>query len=143
MVAIDVDREGKPRDEKLGAAVQAFAEKQLGSKIVFPYYLRVWAILAIREDDEDYFEVVGVTSLRNSPDCPLFHIAPLTSDKAGLKLAEQARDLAVYRMHSYLQDAGLSGGTVLIYVSETAQRYWRRFLKRIKAKPANRFEMRI
>jgi hypothetical protein len=143
MTPIDVDRDGNPRDEKLGAAVQIFCQKELGEPLVFSYYIRVWALLAVRPDDADYLEVIGVTGIRNTPDCSLFHIVPLTADKPGLKLAEQARDLAVYRLYSYLEDVGQKGNTVLIFVSESAQRYWRRFLKKIKAEPANRFSLKI
>jgi hypothetical protein len=143
MVPIDLDGQGNPKDARLGTAVQEYAKKEFGTPLAFNFYMRCWCLLALKEDDPDYFEVIGVTGVRQTLDCPLFHLTPLTEDKEGLRLAEQARDLAFYRMSSYLQDWGMSGATVLVYVSERAQRYWRRFLGKIKAMPANRFEVRI
>ena len=143
MMPVDVDREGNPRDTKIGAALQAYAEKEFGAPIVFTYYLRVWVMLRMRNDDPEYYEVMGVFGLRNTPDCALFHVTAPTNDKEGLKFAEQARDMAVFRLYSYLEDIGQRGNTVLIYVSEQGQRYWRRFLSKIKATPANRFSLKI
>lgn len=143
MTPIDLNEKGEPKEPKLEAALQRYCEKEFGSLINISYYMRVWAIMVVRPSDPEYFEVIGVTSMRNQADCPLFHITPPTIDKAGFKVAEQARDMAVYRMYAYLEDVGMRGTSILIYVSEGAQRLWRRFLGKIKAKPANRFELPI
>ena len=134
---------GEPTDPKLHAAVQAYAEKEFGAPIVFSYHSRVWAILLLRQGDADYFQVIGVTAIRQTLDCPVFHITPPSMDKDGLRIAEQARDMAVIRMFGYLEDWGQKGNVVLIHVSETAVRFWQKFLNKIKAKPANRFEIFI
>ena len=143
MVPVDLDKQGEARDPKLAAAVQAFAEKELGVKITLAFYYRLWAILLVKPSDPDHYCVIGLTSLRFVPDCSLFHIVPPTADREGMKIAMQARDLAVYRLHSYLEDQGHRGGNVLIYVSQGAQKLWRNFLTKIKAKPSDRFEMEI
>jgi len=140
MVPIDF-KDGMPRDAKLATALQEFCVREFGAELPIGTYARVWAIVAVR--DADYYDIMGVTTIANVIDCSTFHIVPLTPDKEGLQLAEKARDLAVYRMGSYLQDLGNAGSFVLIHVSETAERYWKRFLLKIKAEPAHRYQMRI
>lgn len=140
---VDLGVDGKPRDGKLATAVQEYAKKEFGREIDFTYYVKVWAILATRVVDAEYYEVIGITAIRNQADCQVFHITAPTEDREGAALAMQARDMAVMRMYGYLEDLGMRGSTVLIYVSEKAQPFWKKFLNRIKAEPANRWELKI
>jgi len=143
MMPIDFDKDGKPRFPKIATAVQEFARREFGAEVNFGLYSRVWAVLKTLDGDNDYFEVMGMTALRNQPDCPIFHIVPPTKDKDGLKMAMMARDQAIYRMHSYLEDLGMIGNKVLIYVSPEAQPSWNGLLGRRKIVPANRYELEI
>ena len=142
IVPIDL-KDGIPRDAKLAAALQAYCLKEFGRELAFDYYYRLWVVLLTRAEDPDYYEVIGTSAIRYIPDCPMFHVSAPTKDKEGLRIAEQARDMMVYRLHSYLTDLGHAGSFVLIYVSQTAQRYWRRFLLKIKAEPAERFALKL
>ena len=142
MVPVDVVN-GAPKDVGLYRAVQVYSEKEFGAGVEVSYYHRVWAVVALKEEEPEYMEVIGLMGARNVIDWPLFHVTPLTQDKAGLKLAEQARDMMVARGRNYIEDLGMRGTSVLIFVSEQGQRYWRRFLKKIGALPANRFELKI
>jgi len=141
MRPMDFQADGSPRDPKLYGAAQQYAKNQFGEELVFPYYAHVWSVLAVEESGA--YAVIGLLGIRNTIDVCLFHVTPRTSDREGLKLAEQARDMMLYRGTAYLQDLGNSGSPILIYVAENAQRYWRRFLKKIGAVPANRFEVKI
>lgn len=135
--------EDKPRDEKLYAAMQEYSRKEFGEEINCRHYLRVWVVTCSSKDAPDCFQVVAVSALRNTPDCPMFHVTPPTEDKEGMQIAHQARDMMVMRLHGHLEDLGMRGANVLIHVSEKAERYWRGFLNKIKAKPSNRWEMKI
>jgi hypothetical protein len=141
MAPMDFHQDGKPRDPQLYGAVQVYAKNQFGEELVFPYYAKVWAALA-QEEGQPY-QVIGILALRNAIDVCTFHVSPPTLDKNGLRLAEQARDMMFVRGHDYIADLGNTGYPVLVYVAEEAQRYWRKFLKRIGAKQANRFEVKI
>lgn len=143
MVPIDLDKDGNSRNTRLGTALQEYAKREFGMPLVFAHYVRVWAIVVVRENDADYFEVMGAIGTRQTLDVPLFHVTVPSVDKEGLRIAEQARDMAVYRLHSFLCDFGNAGQQCLIYVSEKAERYWRRFLGKLKAKPANRYEITL
>ena len=126
-----------PRDAKLLADASEFYRTEFNTAPEFTNFAKVWAILG---DDGLILGLTGVTSV---VDCPLFHIKVPSMDKKGLRQAEAARDMAVWRMHSHLEDSGLSGTNALIYVSPETERYWHRFLDRIHATPAHRWEMRI
>lgn len=141
MTPVDFTPEGKPRDEQLRDATQAFAEKEFGDKLDFAYYARVWSVQTVNEAGET--TVIGLLGVRNAIDVCMFHVVPPSLDKEGLKIAEQARDLMFIRGHGYLADLGNTGHTVMVYVAAGAQRYWRRFLKKIGARPADRFEVTI
>jgi hypothetical protein len=137
-----IDFVGKePRDAQLYSAVQEYAKNEFGEELHFDYYARAWAALAVEESGK--YVVIGVLGIRNAIDVCTFHVTPLTMDKDGLKLAEQARDMMMYRGTAYLQDLGNSGNVVLIHVSATAERYWRRFLAKIGATPAERYQVKI
>lgn len=133
----------KPRDERLYAAMQEYARNEFGEEINCRYYLRVWVVVCSRKDAPEYFQVVAVSALRNTPDCAMFHVTAPTEDREGMQIAHQARDMMVMRLHGHLEDVGMSGANVLIHVSEKAERYWRGFLGKIRAKRANRWEMTI
>jgi hypothetical protein len=81
---------------------------------------------------------MGLFGIQNTIDVPLCHITPITADREGLKFCELVRDAMIYRARAYCQDLGMTG-TALLYVEEKHERFWRRFLKRIGARPANRY----
>jgi hypothetical protein len=143
MTPVDLDKQMEPRDPRLYAALQAYAERELGGKLSVPFYQRLWAIEATKEDDPEYSEVIGVTATRFTPDVQIFHVTPPTNDREGLKLAMQARDMMVYRLASYFADSGYRGAKVLIYVSEQSEPLWKRFFKRRNIESGRRYEILI
>lgn len=140
MTPIDFNQAGEPRDPLLYAAVQEFAEKEFGEKLNVAYYARLFVALAVIEDK---WKVVGVTGIRSSFDIPTFHIAPQSLDKEGFKVAEEVTNMMYMRLNNYLADLGNKGGSTLIYVAPEKERFWRRFLKRVGGKPANRYEVEV
>src|SRR5690348_7867885 len=122
MTPIDFTEKDVPKDPEIYAAVQEFHKKEFGCELKPAFFARVWAVLAYDAGRPGYFEVLGVTAIRTTADCSLFHLKPLTEDLEGYRLVEQARDMAVVRLHGYLEDLGQRGSFVLIYVSEKAQR---------------------
>ena len=139
---LDFNAAGEPVDGALHAAAQVFCEKEFGAKRDFKYYARCWAVLATKPEDSAYFEVMGLLGGRNTFDVQLFHVIPLSLDKEGMVLTHEARDKMIDRARSWCSDAlYLSGQSVLVYVDPKTERYWRRFLKQIKAEPANRISV--
>jgi hypothetical protein len=136
MVPIDLNQNGTPRDEKLCAALQLYCEKTFGTELVIGYYRRVWAVLGCEGDS---YTVMGAIATRLEPDVPIFHITPPTQDREGLKIAHLGVELAVYRLRSYYEDLGLRGSGVLIYVSEIAEKMWKRFFARNGITKASRY----
>ena len=136
MIPLDFLRDGTPRNPQLVDEAAAFYRAEFHREPEFQSFAKVWVL----GDDNG---ILGLTGLVSVCDCPLFHIVPKTMDKSGLRIAEAARDLAVWRMKSHLEDSGLSGSQVLIYVSPTVERLWHRFLGRIGAVPANRWSLTI
>jgi hypothetical protein len=141
---IDVKKDGTPIDPELFAAVVKYGKEQFGEKYEFnvSFYSRCWAVIAVKPEDPSFWQVTGLCGTRNTIDVPLFHVTPLTQDREGLKWCETARDAMIYRMRSYIQDLGIRG-TALIFVAPVAERLWRRFLIKLGAKPACRYEIGI
>lgn len=142
MLVMDFNQKGEPRDTTLYEAVQEYHKNEFGEELNCAYYARVHALVLV-DDDEKFVQVMGLLGIKNVIDVPMFHITVPTQDKAGLKLAEQGRDLMFQRGHNYLADLGNTGQPALVFVSEQAERYWRRFLKKIGAKPAQRYEVTL
>lgn len=144
MTPIDLNKQTlEPLDPRLHAAMQTYAEKELGGRLNVAYYQRVHCVEAVKEDDPEYHEVIGITAIRTTADIQVFHVTPPTSDREGLKLAMQARDMMVYRLASYFADNGLRGAKVLIYVSEKSEPLWKRFFQRRNIQSARRYEIVI
>ena len=143
MTPIDLDRDGNPRDGKLCAAMQVYAEKEFGHQLSVIFYRRLWVVEAWKEEDPEFSVVMGIAALRETMDCQIFHVTAPTADRDGVRLAHQARDLMVFRLHSYLSDIGLRGAQVLIYVSEQAERLWAHFFQKSKITKANRYSIQI
>lgn len=135
MVPVDFV-EGRPRDEKLYAAACRYYEDQFGRKNDFRGYAKAWVAL-------DGETVVGLAGIQVAMDCSLFHCPPRNMTKEAIREAEQVRDMMIWRLHANLEDGGFRGMEVLIYVAEQAERFWRRFLKKIGARPANRYTLTI
>jgi len=129
--------DGKPRDGLLFGKAKEYYKEQFGAEPNFLAYAKVWVVWNEKQ------EIVGISGLQAAVDCPLFHCPPIQQTKEGLRAAEAVRDLMVKRLHEYLEDTGHGGQDVLIFVSETAARIWRRFLNRIGATPANRWRLTI
>jgi hypothetical protein len=137
MIPLDFTRDGKPRDGLLHAAACAFYKKEFGEEPNFAGYGKAWVVV---QDSKDVLGLAGMTSI---VDVPLFHVTPPTMDKEGMKIAQAVRDIATWRLHAHLEDVGLRGSTVLIYVSPKTERFWRKYLAKIKAEPAHRYSLII
>src|SRR5260221_9897068 len=137
MVPLDFRRDGTPRDAKLLADASDFYKDEFTVEPDFASFAKAW--VALRDDGL----ILGLTGVISVVDIPLFHIKPPTMDKEGLRLAEAARDMAVARIHAHLEDTGLTGSTAVIGVDPKAERFWKKFLCKIGATPANRGEMKV
>ena len=138
---VDFNQDGSPRDPRLYGAVQEYAKSALGEELFFAYYAKVWATVLC--EDGGKMQIIGLLGTRAAIDVCMFHVTPPSQDREGMRVAEAARDAMHARMRSYLEDLGHTGNIVLVYVSETAERFWRRFLGKIGARPANRYEIKV
>lgn len=130
-----------PRDRILFDAAQKFCKEQFGSEYPFHTLSKNWCVVE-QSDEADGYEVIGVSGLAWMPDCPVFHVKPGT-DKESWKQAGDISAALVKRMASYLQDSMGVGTQVLIHIQPAAERIWSRFLRRIGAKPANRYKLSV
>jgi hypothetical protein len=140
VVPIDFRQDGKPANPSLHSAVQEYAKNEFGEELNFGYYAKVHTLI---NEEADKITVMGLLGSRAAIDVCMFHITVPSQDKDGLRLAEQGRDLMFQRGQAYLADLGHTGTTVLVYVAAEAERYWRRFLRKIGAKPAHRYEVEV
>lgn len=141
MTPLDFDpRTRAPLDERLYDAAQEYCLREFGKQQDFLCYIRSWVVERV---DGETLEVVGIATIWNAPDVPIFHVTPPTQDKEGLKVAEEVTTMMCSRLNSYIADCGNRGRRTLIFVDPGKERIWRRFLNRIGAQPANRWEIEI
>jgi hypothetical protein len=140
MTPLDFRPDGAPRDARLYESAKTFYENQFGETLDHAYYGRLWAAEAVCDDR---VQVVGITGIRGTYDIPTFHVIPVSQDREGFKLAEETTAMMYFRLNNYLADLGNRGSTTMIYVAPQVERLWRRFLKRVGGKPANRWEVEV
>lgn len=130
---------GVARDAKLLELTQEFCKAEFGNEYPFSQNLKSWVTVEL-EDDQSY-KVLGVTSIRGEIDVCLLHIKR-PSDREQMRTAEQVRDRMVTRLVHWVQDNYGMGKPVFVYIDPSVERLWRKFLRFIKAEPANRVIVR-
>lgn len=140
MTPLDFGTDGKPRDQRLYDAAEEYCKREFGTEYNFLCYSRCWIVELVGEENT---EVIGITGIWQVPDIPLFHVTLPSADKEGLKVAEEATNMMYARLDWYLADCGNRGRSALIFVAPEKERLWRRFLRRVGGKPANRYEVEV
>jgi len=128
-----------PKNPHLFDAVQKYCENEFGGRIPLHGNLKAWAVVS--ESDEGY-TVHGLTILRFMLDCPTFHVTS-ADDEEGRELARGVRDMLMKRAAAFLQDQFGVGTRIMVHVAPEKERFWRGFLRLIRAKPANRWEVEV
>ena len=139
MTPIDM-RDGKPVDQRLYDAANAYCLKEFGQELNLAYYARAWLSEALVNGE---WIPVGIAGVRNMLDIPTFHVTPVGQDREAFKAAEETTSMMYMRLNNYLADLGNRDGSTLIYVAPEVERLWRRFLKRVGGRPANRYEVPV
>lgn len=130
-----------PRQPLLLDAANAFCEEQFGHRLdLANSNLKTWIIIKRDTDNE---KVIGISRFRRVLDIPVFHVAPGGDTESGRNEARQARDLLTSRMWSYAQDQFGAGGEVMVFIDPATERYWKSYLRLIRAKPANRYILQV
>ena len=130
-----------PRDRNLFDAAQNFCKEQFGAEYSFHLNGKNWCVIEVSDEGEG-FEVIAVSGMVWVPDCRLFHVKPGTN-KETWKRAEDVSTALMKRMAAYLQDSIGLGTRVLVFVEPKTEGIWKRFLRRVGAKPANRYEVTV
>lgn len=131
------DNTTNPKNPHLFEAVEKYCKQEFGGPLVLNANLKNWVV--VTHDDAGY-HVLGLTSLRYSLDCPTFHVTA-AEDEEGRELARKVRDLLMTRAAAFLQDQFGVGTKVTVIVKPESERFWASYLRMIKAKPANRYEV--
>jgi len=142
VVPIHFDPSGNPMDRNLYDAAQAFCKREFGKEVNFRGNVKTWARVKI-SDEGDGYEVVGMVALGQVIDCHMFHVKPGGEDEDSRKEARQTRDALMARAAGFIQDYAGTGTDVLVYVSEEQRPWWAGFLRMIRARPANRFIVKV
>jgi hypothetical protein len=122
-----------PVNPLLYEAVQKWCKERFGAAPELHKELKTW--VAVSHGDEGY-RVHSLVSARLGVDCHTFHV-----DKADD--AAMIRDAMLTRAASFIADQFGAGTKVMVYVAPEKERIWRRFLKLIRAVPANRWIVEV
>ena len=134
-----------PKSPQVFDAAQDFCQREFGKSLNLVLG-KAWTVVRPGESGP---EVIGLCQLVRSLDIPTFHVAkPLETggcenDKAALQEARTARDLLTGRMWSYIQDTMGTGQSVTVHVAPEVERYWKSYLRLIRAERANRYILQV
>lgn len=129
-----------PKQPLVFEAAQVFCEQQFGSRMdLADSNHKTWVVI---KRDNDGEKVIGISRFRRVLDIPLFHVAPGETDGAREE-ARQVRDILTGRMWSYAQDQFGAGGEVMVFIDPKTERFWKSYLRLIRAKPANRYILQV
>lgn len=118
---------------------QKFCEQEFGERQNLNDGVKTWVVIKRTADEE---KVIGVGTFRVALDIPRFHIKPADDeDEAGKQEARQARDALTARMWSFSQDKYGPEQDVFVYIDPKSERYWKSYLRMIRAKPAERYKL--
>jgi hypothetical protein len=125
-----------PADPKLYELALNYCSRELSSMPDLRIYRKVWVAANVNENDAPV-EVIGIQALQFVPDLP---ISRYSNSKAAKLLSR--------RVETYLADQGCRGIDVFVYISSAEkpeQRcgHWAEWLKIWKARPADRFLVRV
>lgn len=138
---VNFDAQGNPLDKILYDAVQKFAEVEFCRQIDFKGVGKAWAVVKMTEVGDGY-EVIGISRLAQPVDCHIFHVREGLDD-AEREEARNVRDLLTGRMVSYIQDFYGVGTEVFVHVAPAQERWWKSYLRLLRARPANRWIVKV
>jgi hypothetical protein len=144
ILPLDFDANGLPKDRILFDAMQKFCTDEFGRPRDFRGASKTWAVVEVSEQGEGY-EVIAGGTLAFAIDCPFFHIKRPADDAADqdFEKARHVRDLLVTRMAAYVQDNTGPNTEVMVFIAPEQQRFWASYLRMLKAKPSNRFIVKV
>lgn len=138
-----------PKHPQIFDAAQKFCEEQFGHRIdMAPGSLKTWVVIKTEESGEG-FKVIGLSQFRRVLDIPTFHVAPadetLTGDEheAALQETRNVRDMLTSRMWGYAQDQFGCNQDVFVFIDPATERFWKPYLRLLRAKPANRYILTV
>ena len=138
--------DGNPRQPLLQEAIDKYCEQEFGQRVAFSQDIKTWAAVS---QEENGWKVHGLVSIRLMLDCHTFHVTAPSEEgdrqkvEGEREIARTVRDLLLLRASSFIQDHYGRKSRVMVYVSAEKERYWKSFLRMIKAKPANRYELEV
>lgn len=134
-----------PKNPQVFDAAQDFCQQEFGHHLDLNPG-KAWAVVKPGESGPD---VIGLSQLVRSLDIPTFHVAKALEtgerekDEAALQEVRTARDLLTGRMWSYIQDTMGTGQLVTVRVAPEVERYWKSYLRLIRAEKANRYILQV
>lgn len=120
-----------PVDPFLFEAVNKFCDAEFGQRLNLYTQAKVWALV-------EGEEVVGLTTMQMTPDIPTFHVSRGSDSEEHRERARKGRDLLTNRLVSFTQDNWGCGKEVHVFVDPSVERFWKPFLRLVRARPANR-----
>lgn len=136
-----------PKSPAVFDAAQKFCEEQFGHRLeLADSTTKTWVVIKTEESGEG-FKVIGLSQFRRVLDIPTFHVAPADESLEGdaLEAAKQearsSRDMLTTRMWGYAQDHFGAGQDVFVFIDPKTERFWKGFLRLIRAVPSNRYKL--
>jgi hypothetical protein len=125
-----------PVDAHLYSLAMDYCKRELAEIPDLRIYRKVWACVQLDQDDKPV-KVTGIQALQQVVDLP---ISRYSDSKAAKLLSE--------RVEIFMQDNGLRGSHVFVYLNSNESeaqkcRNWMGWLKNWKAKPAERWLVRV
>lgn len=131
-----------PKQPQVFDAAQKYCQQQFGHELDLANPgMKTWVV--IKTDKEgDGFKIIGISRFRRVLDIPVFHVTKAETED-GREEAREVRDMLTSRMWSYAQDQFGAGGEVMVFIDPTTERFWKGYLRLIRAKPAHRYTLQV
>jgi hypothetical protein len=131
-----------PKQPLVFDAAQKYCEEQFGHSLdLSDSGMKTWVVIK-KDKDGDGFKIIGISRFRRVLDIPVFHVTPSETEE-GKQEAREARDMLTSRMWGYAQDQFGAGGEVMVFIDPASERFWKGYLKLIRAKPAHRYTLQV
>lgn len=130
-------KDGVATNKRLGELAQQYCDNEFGvGSVILSKYQTVW--VAVKGGVGENPRVVGVQAMGFKIDLGLHHV----SNGSPVDCAAVSARL-VRRLHEYLMDHGFENQELLIHCAPEAEPVWHEFFERMKAEPANRFQIKV
>lgn len=124
-----------PKNRILFDSVQEFCNREFGEPLDLHTNLKCWVAAELADTG---YEIVGLTTMRLTPDVNTFHVTRGDDSEEARTRARQARDMLTGRLTTFTQDNWGTGKEVFVFIDPKVERFWRPYLRLIKAKPSDR-----